>query len=223
MKKISLLTVDAAGTLLKPWPSVGAVYGKAARKKGIQVDDTELDAQFGKAFKDVPKIAHKHQGEEKEFWRKVVNLTFRPFYSGDLMDELFEELWELFARGEPWKLADQAVQTLTTLKDKNYRLAVLSNNDSRLRSVLRELQVDHLFEHLFISSELGFEKPQREIFQAVEETLEVTPQEIMHLGDSYSRDYLGAQESGWNPVLYGSDTQAKVHIYKFPELLNLLS
>ena len=139
------------------------------------------------------------------------------------MDELFEELWELFARGEPWKLAEQAVQTLTTLKDKNYRLAVLSNNDSRLRSVLRELQVDHLFEHLFISSELGFEKPQREIFQAVEETLQVNPQEIMHLGDSYSRDYLGAQESGWNPVLYGSDTQAKVQIKKFPELLNLLS
>ena len=223
MKKISLLTVDAAGTLLKPWPSVGAVYGKVARKKGIQVDDTDLDTQFGKAFNEVQKIAHKHQGEEKEFWRKVVNLTFQPSYSGDLMDELFEELWELFARGEPWKLADQAVQTLTTLKDQNYRLAVLSNNDSRLRSVLRELQVDHLFEHLFISSELGFEKPQREIFQAVEDTLQVNPQEIMHLGDSYSRDYLGAQESGWNPVLYGSDTQAKVHIQKFPELLNLLS
>ena len=223
MKKISLLTVDAAGTLLKPWPSVGAVYGKVARKKGIQVDDTDLDTQFGKAFNEVQKIAHKHQGEEKEFWRKVVKLTFQPSYSGDLMDELFEELWELFARGEPWKLADQAVKTLTTLKDKNYRLAVLSNNDSRLRSVLRELQVDHLFEHLFISSELGFEKPQREIFQAVEDTLQVNPQEIMHLGDSYSRDYLGAQESGWNPVLYGSDTQAKVHIQKFPELLNLLS
>ena len=65
MKKISLLTVDAAGTLLKPWPSVGAVYGKAARKKGIQVDDTDLDTQFGKAFNEVQKIAHKHQGEEK--------------------------------------------------------------------------------------------------------------------------------------------------------------
>ena len=113
---------------------------------------------------------------EKEFWRKVVELTFQPSYSGDLMDELFEELWELFARGEPWKIAEQAVQTLTSLKDQNYRLAVLSNNDSRLRSVLRELQVDHLFEHLFISSELGFEKPQREIFQAVEETLQVNPQ-----------------------------------------------
>ena len=66
MKKISLLTVDAAGTLLKPWPSVGAVYGKAARKKGIQVDDTDLDTQFGKAFNEVQKIAHKNQNNYPE-------------------------------------------------------------------------------------------------------------------------------------------------------------
>ena len=113
MNKISLLTVDAAGTLLKPWPSVGAVYGKAARKKGISVNDAELDVRFGKAFNDVQKIAQKHQGEEKEFWRKVVKLTFQPSCSGDVINELFEELWELFARGEPWKLAEQAVHTLS--------------------------------------------------------------------------------------------------------------
>lgn len=222
MKKISLLTVDAAGTLLIPWPSVGAVYAKTARNKGISVNDSELDAQFGKAFTAVQKIACKHQGEEKEFWKEVVHLTFLPFYSGDLMDELFEELWELFASGEPWKLADEAVNTLITLKDRNYRLAILSNNDSRLRNVLYDLQVDHLFEHLFISSELGFEKPQREIFQAVEDTLGVDPHQIMHLGDSYSRDYLGAKESGWNPLLFGADSKVENNILEFPELLKLL-
>ena len=63
MNKISLLTVDAAGTLLKPWPSVGAVYGKAARKKGISVNDAELDVRFGKAFIDVQIIAQKEQLE----------------------------------------------------------------------------------------------------------------------------------------------------------------
>ena len=31
---IRVLTVDAAGTLIKPWPSVGAVYAKTARKYG---------------------------------------------------------------------------------------------------------------------------------------------------------------------------------------------
>ena len=103
------------------------------------------------------------------------------------------------------------MHTLSILKERKYRLAVLSNNDSRLRSGLRDLQVDHLFEHFFISSELGCEKPQREIFQAVEDTLRVKPDEIMHLGDSYFRDYLGSRESGWHPVLFGSDIKVDNH------------
>ncbi len=222
MKKITLLTVDAAGTLLKPWPSVGAVYGRTARKKGISVDDKLLDKQFGRAFNEVQKIAHKHQGEEKEFWRRVVSITFKPFYEGTKIDELFEELWELFSSGEPWKVADQAVETLNTLLARGYRLAVLSNNDSRLRSVLKDLKVDHLFEHLFISSELGFEKPQIEIFRAVEKKLQVAPQEIMHLGDSMSRDFTGAREAGWRPILYGSRSKEINHIQEFPELLSIL-
>ena len=222
MKKITLLTIDAAGTLLKPWPSVGAVYGRTARKKGISVDDHDLDKQFGRAFNEVQKVADKHQGEEKEFWRRVVALTFEPFYDGQKIDELFEELWELFASGDPWKVADQAIDTLDSLLAQGYRLAVLSNNDSRHRPVLKDLKVDHLFEHLFISSELGFEKPQIEIFRAVENTLQVAPEEIMHLGDSMSRDFIGAQQAGWNPVLFGSKAKEINHIHRFPELLSLL-
>ena len=102
-----------------------------------------------------------------------------------------------------------------------YRLAVLSNNDSRLRSVLKDLKVDHLFEHLFISSELGFEKPQIEMFRAVEKT-SGCPQEIMHLGDSMSRDFTGAREAGWRPILYGSKSKEINHIQEFPELLSIL-
>ncbi len=222
MKTITLITIDAAGTLLKPWPSVGAVYGRIARKKGISVDDNLLDEQFGRAFNVVQKIAHKHQGEEKEFWREVVTITFKPFYEGAKIDELFEELWELFSSGEPWKVADQAFETLDTLLTRGYRLAVLSNNDSRLRSVLKDLKVGHLFEHLFISSELGFEKPQIEMFRAVEKKLQVPPNEIMHLGDSMSRDFTGAKKAGWRPILYGSRSKEINHIQEFPELLSLL-
>ena len=45
----------------------------------------------------------------------MVSITFKPFYEGAKIDELFEELWELFSSGEPWKVADQAVETLKTL------------------------------------------------------------------------------------------------------------
>ena len=45
---IRVLTVDAAGTLIQPWPSVGAVYGKTARKYGIEVQDEQVTKDFTK-------------------------------------------------------------------------------------------------------------------------------------------------------------------------------
>ena len=47
---IRLLTFDAAGTLVRPWPSVGAVYGSTARRFGISVKDSEVDERFYDAF-----------------------------------------------------------------------------------------------------------------------------------------------------------------------------
>ena len=48
---IRLLTVDAAGTLVRPWPSVGAVYGRTAREHGIEVSDEEVNTKFYKNIK----------------------------------------------------------------------------------------------------------------------------------------------------------------------------
>ena len=42
---IRVLTVDAAGTLIKPWPSVGAVYAKTARKYGIEINDNKYTTE----------------------------------------------------------------------------------------------------------------------------------------------------------------------------------
>lgn len=222
MRNISLLTVDAAGTLLTPWPSVGAIYAQTARAKGIKVTDQDLDSRFGHAFAEAQNATDTLQGNEKEFWKKVVALTFQPFMDGRSIDSLFEELWDLFARGDPWRLARGAETTLSTLCERGYRLAILSNNDSRLRTVLKDLQVDHLFEHLFISSELGFEKPDSQIFKAVETKMLIPPEEIMHIGDSYSRDYMGAKIAGWTPLLYDSDSGEDDHISHFSKLLDLL-
>ena len=78
------------------------------------------------------------------------------------------------------------MDTLKTLRDRGYELAVLSNNDSRLRTVLADLQIDQVFHHLFISSEMGCEKPDPEIFRKVETVTGKKPAEILHLGDSHS-------------------------------------
>jgi len=219
---IRLLTVDAAGTLVRPWPSVGAVYGRTAREHGIEVSDEEVNTKFYKTFGRLQTCKQTNEGEESEFWRQVVTQTFRPFAGNKNLDPLFEELWNLFAKGECWKLAEKAESTLNTLRVRGYELAVLSNNDARLRSVLADLKIDQAFDHLFISSEMGCEKPELEIFRKVEQTMNRKPNEILHLGDSHSRDFLGARKAGWSALLYGEPKLENEQISCFSELLNYL-
>lgn len=219
---IRLLTIDAAGTLVRPWPSVGAVYGRTAREHGIEVSDDEVDTEFYKTFGRLQTCKQTNEGEESEFWRQVVTQTFRPFAGNKNLDPLFEELWDLFAKGECWKLAEKAESTLITLRERGYELAMLSNNDARLRSVLADLKIDQAFDHLFISSEMGCEKPELEIFRKVEQTMDRKPNEILHLGDSHSRDFLGARNAGWSALLYGEPKLENEQISCFSELLNYL-
>ena len=95
-----VITVDAAGTLIRPWPSVGAVYAKTARSFGLTVQDEEVDQRFYEVFGKIQKDSKITSGEEKDFWKKVVLTVFEPYSEKRDLDPLFEELWELFARGE---------------------------------------------------------------------------------------------------------------------------
>ena len=219
---IRVLTVDAAGTLIQPWPSVGAVYGKTARKYGIEVQDEQVNERFYEVFGQAQKNKKITLGEEKDFWREVVNQTFQPFARGKKIDPIFEILWNLFAEGEHWRIAEGAESTLKMLRQRGYRLAVLSNNDSRLRSVLNDHNIASLFDEIFISSELGVEKPDPAIFRAVEQTMSENPSAFLHLGDSHSRDFEGAQKAGWSALLYGHPMIEKLQIKTFPELLDHL-
>ena len=221
MSQINIVTFDAAGTLLQPWPSVGAVYGKTARNMGINVDDYDIEIRFRNAFATAESSNKIKYGNEKSFWKNIVEITFQPFANKENIEPLFESLWEAFATGKTWKLADHAIETISALQKKGIQAAILSNNDSRLRLVLQDLKIEDYFEHIFISSELGFEKPDIEIFRNVETTFALPSSSFLHLGDSFNRDYLGATTAGWHAVLYGHENEHARSIHTFPQLLEI--
>ena len=45
---------------------------------------------------------------------------------------------------------------------------------------------------------------------------------ILHLGDSHSRDFLGARNAGWSALLYGEPKLENEQISCFSELLDYL-
>jgi FMN phosphatase YigB (HAD superfamily) len=94
-----------------------------------------------------------------------------------------------------------------------FKLGVISNFDSRLDVLLRNMKLNHYFDFVLSSYQAGFEKPQREIFMKAMQSSELKDlkeNECLHIGDTPVTDYLGAKEAGWNALLIHDKSPAQL-------------
>lgn len=91
-------------------------------------------------------------------------------------------------------------------------MAVVSNFDTRLRRLLKDLNIAHLFDAIIISAEVGYEKPAIEIFRAALDQTGVEANRAIHVGDDEKADKLGAQAAGIDCWLWGSDVKTFAEI-----------
>src|SRR5437762_4021802 len=72
LSEIRAVTFDVGGTLIAPWPSVGAVYAGAAARHGAKNLSPEiLTRQFDEIWR-----AKKNFDHSREAWKKLVTATF---------------------------------------------------------------------------------------------------------------------------------------------------
>ncbi|HSS17934.1 MAG TPA: HAD-IA family hydrolase, partial [Candidatus Dormibacteraeota bacterium] len=76
------------------------------------------------------------------------------------------------------------------------QLAVISNFDGRLRFILEHLGISKFFAHIFISSEIGADKPDPEIYLRALKLIDLKPNEVLHVGDDQERDWEAASVVG---------------------------
>lgn len=70
-------------------------------------------------------------------------------------ERLFEDLYRHFALASSWEVAPGALRHLLRIRASGVRLAVVSNFDTRLRPILRELGLAQLFHNITVSAEVG--------------------------------------------------------------------
>jgi putative hydrolase of the HAD superfamily len=180
---------DVGGTLIHPWPSVGAVYAEVAARHGIATDAGKIERAFHESWRAL-------KGTEltvsrKDWWRELV---FRTLACTD--EAYFEELYEVFARREAWRLYPDALDALREARRCGLHVGVISNWDSRLRPLLEAMGVGKMLDSMTISCEVGVEKPDARIFRAALATAHVQPHEALHVGDSHNEDVAGAVAVG---------------------------
>jgi HAD superfamily hydrolase (TIGR01509 family) len=99
--------------------------------------------------------------------------------------------------------ADGAFEILEMLRGRGYRLAVVSNADGRVRSLLEGAGLTPLLEFVVDSAEVGVEKPDPRIFHTATGRLGLPPDACAYVGDIYEIDVLGAEGAGLEAVLVG--------------------
>ncbi|MGA7615516.1 MAG: HAD family hydrolase [Thermoanaerobaculia bacterium] len=81
-----------------------------------------------------------------------------------------------------------AISLLSFLKRRGYRLGVISNLSSSYKEPLARCGMDALFDATCFSCDEGVAKPDPVIYQRMCERLEVTPGEVLFVGDSHAND-----------------------------------
>lgn len=209
---IKAITFDAVSTLIVPYPSVGEVYAEELSLLGYDLSSNLLEKNFIGAFKQF-KHDHPEAILDQNSWRTIVANTLSDLTPVDDFDRQFSSLWNGFSKAKRWRLLPGVEETLQSLQEQDgLRLFVLSNNDERLHRILNGLSIGSYFEAVFVSAELGVEKPSRRVFELVQVQIKVAPENILHVGDNPIEDVQGALDAGWNAALVSSDTETSYNM-----------
>jgi epoxide hydrolase-like predicted phosphatase len=165
--------------------SIRAVYfdlGGVILRTEYQAPRQRLAEEFGMDYEDIDKLvfatpsaARASIGEitEEEHWRNVMKILKRPvteyerirddFFAGDVIDHTI-------------------LNFLRSIKPK-YKVGLISNAWSGLRSYIEREKFADAFHHMTISAEVGAMKPSAKIYEFALEQLQVKAKEAVFVDD----------------------------------------
>ncbi len=202
---IKTVFFDAVGTLFYLTESVGYHYALVGQELGLHLDAEKLDRAFGSVWQSMPgrdPVDGPREDDDKGWWRELVNKVFdqvKPNLSPLDRDNFFEIAYEHFAEARVWEIYPECEEVLRALQS-GYELAVVSSFDGRLRMILRQLGILKYFHHVFVSSELGVDKPDPEIFRRALKLVGRKGDEVIHIGDDPQRDWEAARAAGLHVI-----------------------
>ncbi len=127
-----------------------------------------------------------------------------------------------------WTLPLPGVEAgVSRILEAGMRCAVISNSDGSIRASLEEAGLSYLFEFVIDSAEVGFKKPQPEIFAlGLEQLGDVSPRQVVYVGDSMFHDVEGACRAGYGQAwlvdplgLYADQTRRVSSMVELSEAL----
>jgi len=123
-------------------------------------------------------------------------------------DSIIDEAWRRYEEStyiiRPY-LNKKTIDTLENLKNEGYKIGIVSNTSfsvNNLNHILDNIGIIKYFDVIISSADEEVKKPHPEIYHRLINRLRVKPGEVIHVGDKYMDDVIGAYLTGIHGILY---------------------
>ena len=220
MKNIKAIIFDAYGTLF----DVNSAAEKCKDKIG---DKWEGFANFWRTTQLEYTWLRSLMKRHKDFWQITEDSLDKSMKTFNIDLTMKNELLNLYKILSPFK---EVPETLKKLKERNLKLAILSNGTpSLLAQLVKSNNIDNLFDDLFSIEEVGIYKPDAKVYDLPIKKYKIEKSQVAFLSAN-TWDVSGGGNYGYqsvwvnrnNDIFDNLDYKPTNQIKNLSELINLI-
>ena len=190
MKNVKAIIFDAYGTLF----DVNSAAEKCKDKIG---DKWEPFANFWRTTQLEYTWLRSLMGRHKDFWGITEDSLDKSMKAFKIDLSMKDELLNLYKVLSPYK---EVPKTLKTLKEKKFKLAILSNGTpSLLKELVNSNDLDNLFDDIFSIEEVGIYKPSSKVYDIPIKKYHIEKNEVAFLSAN-TWDVSGGGNYGYQSI-----------------------
>ena len=162
-----------------------------------------------------PELSHEEFFKGEGFWEHiekyiVTGLLERNITNEEIAVRVAKRFRDRFLEQSYWRVFSDTIPTIEKLRARGYGVHLISNNVPECRDILDFLGITDLFDSLTLSYEIGYEKPNRKIF---EHALRGHEKDInIMVGDNYTADIEGGLGASMLAIMV---RKPNTHNYKY--------
>ena len=220
MENVKAIIFDAYGTLF----DVNSAAEKCKDKIG---DKWEGFANFWRTTQLEYTWLRSLMKRHKDFWQITEESLDKSMMVFNIDPEMKNELLNLYKVLSPFQ---EVPETLKSLKEKNFKIAILSNGTpSLLNDLVKSNNLNNLFDDLFSIEEVKIYKPHPKVYDLPIEKYKIKKNEVAFLSAN-TWDVSGAGNYGYqsiwvnrnNNIFDNLDYKPKNQVKNLSELVNLI-
>jgi len=190
MKDIKAIVFDAYGTLFD-------VNSAAEKCKGKIGNKWESFSNFWRTTQLEYTWLRSLMKRHKNFWQVTEDSLDKSMKTFKIDSSMKNELLNLYKVLSPYP---EVKEVLKTLKEKEYRLAVLSNGTpALLNELVKSNDLEYIFDDLFSVEEVRIYKPDSKVYDMPIKKYQIKPDEVAFLSAN-TWDVSGGGNYGYNAI-----------------------